>query len=50
MSHKVIEEKESGWWVVYQDLDVMKSYLGSYKNKQTAIQNHPNARIISQKS
>lgn len=47
---KVIEEQESGWWVVYQDLDVMKSYLGSYKSKQSAIKNHPNSRIIKNSS
>jgi hypothetical protein len=46
MSHKIIEEKESGWWVVYKDLDVIKSYLGSYKSKQTAIQYYPEAEII----
>jgi hypothetical protein len=48
--HKIIKEQESGWWVVYQYLDVMKSYLGSYKTKQSAIQSHPQAKVITKDS
>lgn len=46
--HKVIEEKPSGWYVVYMKLECMKDgiYQGSYKNLDTAKSNHPNAEVI----